>query len=213
PPASGCEASSTQTDTFLSHGIMDLGASRYGIQPQYIGWLVLANNLVSTVESHGIELNTVEIKEAHISLSLGSSGSALDSSYTKFADYTFVAIPPGENRSVQVNLIPPNVAGRMSLGEGQYVEATATVQIIGERGGTDIASNSIKFPITICNGCLAENIGPCDTATFPDTIFEGHTCNKSQDEPLHCCYDSAAAGADNPYRCPAVQGTEDTTVK
>ncbi len=204
-PTDGCEASATATDAFLSHGIMDLGASRYGIDPQYIGWLVVANNLVSTVESHGIELNTVEIKEAQISLNLGSD--TLDSAYTKFADYTFVAIPPGENRSVQVNLIPPNVAGRMTLAEGQYIEATATVQIVGERGGTDIKSNSIKFPITICNGCLVENIGPCDSATFPDPVLEGHSCNKSQDEPLHCCYDSASAGSDNAYRCPAVEST------
>jgi hypothetical protein len=211
-PELGCTASNTVSDNFISHGILDLGAARYGITPQYFVWLVISNNLTSTVESNGIELNNVEIKEAHINLALAEAAGTLGSEFTKFADYTFVTIPPGETRSVQINIIPPNIALRMSIAEGQYIEATAKVQVIGERGGTDIDTNTISFPITICYGCLAENIGPCDTATFPAIIAEGHTCNLSQDQSVHCCYDTNAASADNPYRCPAVQGT-DTTIK
>ena len=212
-PEDGCDASNDVADNFLSHGILDVGAARYGITPQYIVWLVLENNLQSTVESHGIELNQVEITEAHIELSLAQAGGDLGSEFTKFADYTFVTIPPDESRSVQVNVIPPNVAQRLTVAEGQFIEAVARVQIIGERGGTEIASNTVKFPITLCYGCLVENIGPCDTATFPDTIEEGHTCNLSQDEFLHCCQDPNAAGSDNPYRCPAVAATTADTSK
>ncbi len=208
-PSSGCEASNAAEDSFISHGIMDLGSAAFGIDPQYIVWLVVENHLKSTESSHGIELNNVEMVKAEISLN--AKGSGLDSAFSKFADNTFVTIPPGESRSVQVGLIPPNVAGRMSLGAGRYLETTAKVRLVGERGGTEITTNTIRFPITICNGCLLENIGPCDSATFPETVFTGHTCNKSQDEKVHCCYDSDAAGADNPFRCPAVEDatTED----
>jgi hypothetical protein len=204
-PESGCTASNTVSSEFISQGTLDLGAARYGIDPQYYVWLVVANNLNSTIESHGIELNNVEITEAHIDLSSAIGG--LGAPLTSFANNTFVTIAPGETRSVQINILPPNIAQALSVGDGQFVEAYAKVQLIGERGGTEIETNSIKFPLTICYGCLVENIGPCDTATFPDTIAIGHTCNLSQDEKLHCCLDSNASGSDNPYRCPAVQGT------
>ncbi|MBN2724229.1 MAG: hypothetical protein JXR95_09180 [Deltaproteobacteria bacterium] len=210
-PETSCTASNTVADNFISHGILDLGAARYNITPQYYGWFVIENNLTSTIESHGIELNNVEIKEAHIDLSLAQAGGTLGSDITQFADYTFVTIPPGETRSVQVNLIPPNVAQRLTISSGQFIEVFAKVQLIGERGGTEIVTNSINFPVTLCYGCLVENIGPCDTATFPEIIEQGHSCNMSQDLKLHCCYDSNSADADNPYRCPAVEGT--TTVE
>lgn len=206
-PETGCTASNTVEDTFISHGILDVGSSRYGITPQYYAWFVVDNNLRTTVESHGIELNNVELREAHIDLSLAQAGGSLGTDVTSFADYTFVTVPPGETRSVQVNIIPPNVAQRLAISEGQFIEAFAKVQIVGERGGTEIVTNTINFPVTLCYGCLVENIGPCDTATFPETVEQGHSCNMSQDSKLHCCFDSNAASADNSYRCPAVQGT------
>ncbi|MGM0597092.1 MAG: hypothetical protein ACQES9_08650 [Myxococcota bacterium] len=206
-PEEGCTASNQVSTDFLSHGIIDVGGERYGLDPQYIGWFVVENNLTSTVESNGIELNKVEIKQANVSLSLGSTGSDLGSEYTKFSDSTFVTIPPDETRSVQVNLIHPNVAERLNIQEGQFVEVFASVQIVGEIGGSEIETNKISFPITVCYGCLVKNIGPCDTAVFPDTLNQGHSCNKTQDEELHCCFDSKASDADIPYRCPAVEDT------
>ncbi|MDA3862662.1 MAG: hypothetical protein PF689_02225 [Deltaproteobacteria bacterium] len=206
-PEEGCTASNQVSTDFLSHGIIDVGAARYGLDPRYIGWFVVENNLTSTVESNGIELNKVEIKQANVSLNLGAAGSNLGSEYTKFSDSTFVSIPPDETRSVQVNLIHPNVADRLNIQEGQFIEGFASLQIIGEIGGTEIETNKITFPITICYGCLVQNIGPCDAAVFPETLSEGHSCNKTQDEELHCCFDSNASDADNPYRCPAVEDT------
>ena len=204
-PEEGCQASNTVSDNFVSHGVLDIGAATYGITPQYYAWLVVSNNLKSTIDSHGIELNAVEMKSAQIDVSLGAAGAGL-SDFTSFADYTFVTIGPGETRSLQVNVIPPNLAGRLSVGAGQFVEAVAKIQLVGERGGSDIETNSINLPITICNGCLAINIGSCATATFPDTVYLGHTCNKSQDSPIHCCLDTQAGGGEA-YRCPAVQAT------
>ena len=210
-PESGCTASNTVSDKFISHGVLDLGSARYGITPQYFAWFVIQNNLKSTVDNKGVELNNVEMKEAHISLSLGAASSGLESQFTHFADYTFVTIPPGESRSVQVNLIPPNVAERLNVQEGQFVEGYAKVKLIGERGGTEIETNTVNFPVTVCYGCLVTNIGPCDSATFPETVDEGQTCNKSQDEPLQCCKDPNASDSDHPYRCPAVQSTGSDT--
>lgn len=203
-PEEGCQASNTVSDQFVSHGVLDIGAATYGLIPQYYAWLVVANNLKSTVESHGIELNAVEMKAAHINVNLGTAGSGL-SDYTRFADYTFVTIKPGETRSLQVNVIPPNLAGRLSLSPGQFVEAVAKIQLVGERGGSEIKTNSIHLPITICNGCLVLNIGSCATSTFPDTVYLGHSCNKSQDQPIHCCRDPNAGTGADAYRCPAVQ--------
>jgi hypothetical protein len=204
-PEDGCSASNTVSDNFVSHGTLDIGAATYGLTTQYYAWLVVSNNLKSTVESNGIELNAVEMKAAQIDLRLGAAGEGLED-FTSFADYTFVTITPGETRSLQVNVIPPNLAGRLSVAPGQFVEAVAKIQLVGERGGSEIKTNSINLPITICNGCLAINIGSCATATFPDTVYLGHSCNKSQDTPIHCCLDSNAGGGEA-YRCPAVQST------
>ena len=206
PPSDGCEASNSVSDKFLSHGILDLGASRFGITPQYIGWFVVENNLRSTVDDKGIELNKVEITKAKIQFHPGQAGENLE--YTQYGDYTFVTIAPGETRTLQVNLIPPNVAERLNVPEGQFIEAYVKLQIVGERGGTTIESNTIRYPITLCNGCLIKNIGYCDSATFPDPLAEGQSCNKSQDEPLDCCQDPNAQGADATYRCPAVKSED-----
>jgi len=206
-PEDGCQASNSVSDQFVSHGVLDIGAANYGITPQYYAWLVVANNLKSTLESNGVELNAVEMKAAHIDVNLGTAGSGL-SDYTHFADYTFVTIKPGETRSLQVNVIPPNLAGRLSVAPGQFVEAVAKVQLVGERGGSEIKTNSINLPITICNGCLVLNIGSCATSTFPDTVYLGHSCNKSQDQPIHCCRDPYAGTGADAYRCPAVQVTQ-----
>jgi len=202
-PEEGCQASNTVSDNFVSHGTLDIGAANYGLTTQYYAWLVVSNNLKSTVESNGIELNTVVMKSAQIDLRLGQAGTGLED-FTSFADYTFVTISPGETRSMQVNVIPPNLAGRLTVAPGQFIEAVAKIQLVGERGGSEIKTNSINLPITICNGCLAIDIGSCATATFPDTVYLGHTCNKSQDQPIHCCLDSNAGGGEA-YRCPAVQ--------
>ena len=205
-PEEGCSASNSVSDNFVSHGILDLSAGNYQLTAQYYTWLVVQNNLRSTVESHGVELNAVEMKEARVDLNLGSAGEGLGD-FTSFVDYTFVTIAPGETKSLQVNVIPPNLAGRLSVAPGTFVEVVAKVQLVGERGGSNISTNSIKFPITLCNGCLITNIGSCSAATFPDTIYLGHTCNLSQDDPLHCCQDAAVTGSENPYRCPAVRST------
>ncbi len=207
PPKKGCEASNSVSDTFLSHGILDLGASRFGITPQYFGWFVLENNLRSTVEDNGIELNKVEITKAKIQFHPAQAGEDLE--YTQYGDYSFVTVAPGETRTIQVNLIPPNVAERLNVPEGKFIEAYVKLQVVGERGGTSIESNTIRFPVTLCNGCLIKNIGYCDSATFPDPLAEGHSCNQSQDEPLDCCQDPQAQGADVTYRCPAVKSTDD----
>ncbi|MBU1242862.1 hypothetical protein KKD52_01205 [Myxococcota bacterium] len=204
-PEDGCQASNSVSDNFVSHGTLDIGAADFGLTTQYYAWLVVSNNLKSTIESNGIELNAVEMKSAQIDLRLGAAGAGLED-FTSYVDYTFVTISPGETRSLQVNVIPPNLAGRLSIAPGQFVEAVAKIQLVGERGGSDIKTNSINLPITICNGCLAIDIGSCATATFPDTVYLGHTCNKSQDTPIHCCLDSSAGGGEA-YRCPAVQST------
>jgi hypothetical protein len=207
-PDDGCSASNSLSDQFVSHGVLDLGAAELGITPQYYAWLVVKNNLRSTMDSHGIELNSVEMKEARIDLNLGSAGSGLGA-YTSFADYTFVMISPGETRSMQISVIPPNLGGRLSLPKGQFVDAVAKIRLVGERGGSEIETHSIHFPITLCNGCLIENIGSCATATFPETVYLGHSCNKSQDKPLHCCRDTSVTGDAQAYRCPAVKAVPD----
>jgi hypothetical protein len=84
------------------------------------------------------------------------------------------------------------------LDDFQQVSVVAHTKIFGTLDGTSVTSDPFDYPITVCKGCLVEDLGPCANLTMATTIHKGGACNPLQDALLDCCTQDGAAV------CPAV---------
>lgn len=86
------------------------------------------------------------------------------------------------------------------------IPAQVVVRIVafGEMDGSDLESQSFDYPITLCDGCLIFNLGPCAGLPEGVTIPSGGTCGPVQDGALACCQRDSGQTI-----CPAVAITEE----
>lgn len=202
-PGEGCTVESSETADYRPQGKLDvLWYSQVGQPAGYYMFPLVQNNLISTenTETGTVEENCITIKETRVDLDLGGLGEYVESNFTKYAVPTAVTICPGEMRAVSVMVIPPQVvaviAGQIPENGMEYV--SAKIRMVGKRGSTTIKSNSMTYPIFLCNGCLIKNLGNCDTAVIPEDPAPGNPCNPAQDDPMECC----VQGVD--WVCPAI---------
>jgi len=92
------------------------------------------------------------------------------------------ALTPMSSASVLFRAVEPVESQSLDGGEVQIVVAVEA----GTEEATRIVSPSITFPIEICEGCLLNELGPCDSVEPP---FADGGCYPGQDEPLDCCAD------------------------
>jgi hypothetical protein len=92
----------------------------------------------------------------------------------------------------QVDLIGQLVADEL-------VTIVVRVTVFGTRDDADIESLPFEYPITLCRGCLIQDLGSCSTIDPMAEIAQGGTCGLLQDERLSCC--TTASGQS---QCPAV---------
>jgi hypothetical protein len=71
--------------------------------------------------------------------------------------------------------------------------AQVSLQFIGQSNNNTIKSNTMRFTVNLCSGCLMHNLGPCCAAA---TNFG--LCNPGQDAALDCCMNGTGAAV-----CPA----------
>jgi len=208
-PGDGCSVDSSGTGAYRTQGTLDVAWYLQKKQPAYYNlYPLIRNNLLSTAntESGSIEENCVTIREARVDLDLGDLGNYVESNLTKYSVPLSMTICPDEEKVVSVRVIPSQVVELIAdqINEGSTTLVIATVHVVGRRGSHDIASNSMSYPIFVCNGCLVKNLGLCSSDTIPTTPKEGNGCNPSQDDPIECCTQGAE------LVCPAVAPTPTT---
>ena len=178
-------------------------------QPAYYDmFLLVKNNLLSTENTgSAVEENCIVLDKAQVDLSLGTLGDHVESSLTRYEVPLALTICPGEEKGVTVRVIPSQVVELIGnqINEGSTVLATARVKLVGKRGSQNIPSNSIQYPIFLCNGCLVHNLGLCSSDTIPERPKTGNPCNPAQDDIIECC----SEGGD--LVCPAVAPPDNTT--
>jgi hypothetical protein len=204
-PGEGCTVQSSEGGDYRPQGKLDVSwYSEVGEAASYYMFPLVKNNLISTADEGAVEENCITIKETQVDLDLGAMGQYVESNFTKYAVPTAVTICPGEMRAVSVMVVPPQVVSIIAsqVPENGMEYVSAKIRMVGKRGATTIKSNSMTYPIFVCNGCLIKNLGNCDTAVIPDDPAPGNPCNPAQDDPLECCIQ----GVD--WVCPAT--TEST---
>ncbi len=210
-PNSSCVAT-PDSDTFLSMGTLDVGLiDDPAYTTQYFVFPQVENNMISTLESEGIEMNMIEIIEARVTLDFGALGGALDADTTRFRYPAFVTLPAGEKAAIQVIAIPTATA-RVLASQLPNVGDTAIVRVrlkfLYQHGEYEHETHEVEFPIQICRYCLVTPPSEavlCDSGLITESARQGNGCNIVQDLPVDCCL------AGSQYICPAVDTSETGT--
>ncbi len=74
------------------------------------------------------------------------------------------------------------------------------VTILGNVSKQSVRSQTFVYPVSVCNGCMTIDAGPCATLTDNFQASQGGECNLLQDVPIHCCT-QAGGGKVCPAAC------------
>jgi len=188
----GCVISGSIGNTYLGRGIIDTNAS--------IGYIfnpVIQNRATSSKTATRVAF--IEGYEVNISFPDGSvTGDFGD--LTAFSRRTSASIFPGGNAGMSFEIVPVELLQAIGLAAGDSVELVAEVSVFGTMDGGDVESTKFAFPITVCNGCMEVNLGPCSEIAAGFEAQTGGECNTLQDVPIECCTMS-----DSSLLCPAEQ--------
>jgi hypothetical protein len=204
-PSSDCTVESAGSE-FRSMGWLDLSetafSDTFAQSPQYLMYPVVQNNLISTLaQGTGAELNIMEVKEARIDLDLGDV-SGVDEDL-KFKFPVFVTLFPGESATLPVVVIPPQIASVLAGAVQGIPDYQPIVRVklkfLYQLGIREKESHQIEFPVVLCDGCLLDVGGYCDSGLFASLSHEGNACNYVQDAQVDCCLDNGGGVV-----CPAV---------
>lgn len=99
--------------------------------------------------------------------------------------------PNGGVAAIAIELWPQQFLTEMRGQLGQDpVDVQVTVQMFGTVAGDDVSSQEFVYPVTICDGCLINNLGACDEVP-PEEVGSGAgDCQGLQDpaaSPVTCC--------------------------
>ncbi len=103
-----------------------------------------------------------------------------------------------------VNAVPADLARMIrdtdDLTAGSFIYLMSTVRAQGKTLSSTVTSDPFHFPIRVCDGCLANNLGMCPLAQAGANT--GNPCNIAQDQTVDCC----ALGAE--LQCPPVVSSQ-----
>jgi hypothetical protein len=200
-PGDGCSVDSAST-TFLDDGIIEAN-DRFG----YV-FTPSARNDLQTIGDELTGPKTIYVTHARVLLNFYDPDlqGAFDDSLVNFSVATSGAIEPnGGTAAFSFEIVPPELLTLIGDRLGDPTDENprprtvidAKVQLVGSRGGGggEEESNAFRYPVEVCVGCLAIDLGPCenlDSSFMPQT---GGVCNAAQDGVLECC--------DNFTTCPA----------
>ena len=132
---------------------------------------------------------------------------------TKFVVPSSGAIDPnGGMQTFHLEIVPPELLAliapklaAMTTDPSPSTMLDVRVQFFGTRAGSDVSSNTFRYPVQVCHGCLTNALGPCDTLSSSIEARVGGVCGPDQDGVVDCCL-----AADSSLVCPAVAPTPTT---
>jgi hypothetical protein len=202
-PGTNCVAT-TMGDT-LSHGELDVsGGQGYVFTPVLRSSAVSngtdRNSGIILINGANVELIAANSVESQTLIStLAGQGNAKRS--VSFS----AAIEPAGDSGASYELIDSTQAKAIAAAIGQNtVQVIARTSGLGTLNDYSIESNKFDYPISLCSGCLLQDLGDCATLPMGTHATSGGVCNPLQDPAtgdgiLQCC-DDATTGQ---LKCPA----------
>jgi len=195
PPASlsaggtsGCGAGSTQ----IASGLLDVTLAQ-SVSTGYLLFPSVLNKQISNASfNRGIETNQIIIDTARVDITLNNATAAgAPPNDLSFDETIYAYIRPEESAAVPVELLPADLVKHLTVSGNAY--AQVSLQFIGQSNNNTIKSNTMKFTVNLCAGCLIHQVGACCAAAMNLGL-----CNPGQDAPVDCCTNGSGATV-----CPA----------
>lgn len=214
-PDDGCVLTAAESGQFLSAGLVD-GAGAVATNTVY-GYLVapVIKNISDSADGTLEAERTVILHGARVDLVIGTrpDGSEILDDTTRAELEAAGALqftvlfsgavgPDGGLAVLAFDAIPALTVSAVAealtrAGDRALIQVVYTV--FGETTfGSEVEADPFTFPVTVCNGCLVQNLGSC--VGLPDADYApGNSCNLYQDSTAQCCDSSAGFRV-----CPAV---------
>ena len=196
----GCTIPVSPT-VYQGQGTLDASIVRDGLQTAYFVFPLIENNLPGS--TGGIDPNQIQLSGFTVDIgTIGNVPGAIDSelSTLKGSSLLHYQIPwsggissGGGQLSAIVSAFPVELALDLLQTGGLTREPSLTVnltiQALGTtNSGTAMKSDPFNYPVSVCDGCLVENLMVCPYSTTPAN--PGNPCNPAQDDPIDCCLDN-----------------------
>ncbi len=213
-PEQGCIVDPTSSAVRTSGIIEDDAAGGYVFTP------VVRNDLVS-FEGENITARSIFVSGARVTIDFydaalftAAEQATFDTDgLTKFVVPSSGAIDPnGGMQTFHLEIVPSELIAKiapklaaMTTDPTPSTILDVRVQFFGTRAGDDVSSNTFRYPVEVCHGCLTNVLGPCDTLSSSIEARVGGVCGPDQDGVVDCCL-----AADSSLVCPAVAPTPTT---
>lgn len=182
-----CSISSSPGDTFRQSGALDASnAFFYDMYP------VIASR-IETSDTQTQLQRTIRVEGARVKLRNAGSDSVIDEFEVPFSGSV---LPDGGSTAFAVRLADANNISLFSAGS----TIVAEVKVFGDLAGGEVESDPFLYPIDVCQDCLFNNLGGCETVLTSFEPEPGGECNPAQDVPVDCCTNSVSGR----LLCPAV---------
>ncbi len=208
-PGANCTFTASASEPFVSHGTYSIfSPGSYRFHPQM-------KSKISATPAQ-LDARTIIVEGARITLTFpdesvftAAEQEALRSSgIMRFSSLFSAPLSPnGGLADGALDLITPALLDELVIKKGAKIldanassfraEVVATVVVYGDMSGDEITSQEFKFPVTICNDCVANVLGACPLPMGTVLANPGNVCNPYQDGIVDCC----RMGAD--VVCPA----------
>lgn len=209
-PEAGCVFTASATSPFITRGQVSVfSPDGYQLHPQMKSRITAAVGQEDqrTVITRGARID-LEIVDKALETAMGGAASLQSMGITKFEiPFTAPISPNGGITDGSFELITRRFLDEVVRASGANDTATpfrteimATVVVYGDMAGAEVTSNPFRYPVTICNDCVANVLGACPLPM--DTVIrEGNACNAYQDDPVDCCLQGTEVV------CPAILAT------
>jgi hypothetical protein len=213
-PQNGCVVPADLSATYLDSGTLDLSLVSAGADTGYLFFPLMQNNAPSS--TGGIDPNRIALSDFEVDVSVDDpqAPAKIKSFFMspprpdliKFSVPTSGSVASGGgNTAGSVNVVTAELARGLRdqnalASPASFFYLTATVRVQGKTLTNTVTSDPFHYPIRVCNGCLANDLGICPLAQAGSN--SGDPCNIAQDSPVDCCELGSA------LVCPPVVGAK-----
>jgi hypothetical protein len=208
-PQMGCTFNASETEEFITHGLLDIAKD----QPYEFAAQIKSRILMSA-DPNGVgagvpdvDAETIFLSAANVDLAFPNSAidlSSLPSSLTHFKTLFSAVLRPESIIDAPFELIPADLSKEILKlnANPPNVEVQATFTVIGDLTGSQVTSQPFVYPVTLGVGITTNIAGVCPLplGSLPRT---GGACSTAQDGIIDCCSDPTTMA----LTCPATVAT------
>lgn len=208
-----CTLTGATSQPFIAHGEINAKSPDGYLLTPLIQSRVMASTSMDTLQrtisltGANVALTVESVSLEHPDGSFTNGTVTLSGQQAQFASLFSATLPPAGTVNVGFDVLPVQTLRQILTSSGAgatdklRAEVLATVTVLGTLDGDKISATPFQYPITVCTGCVVNNLGTCPLpiGTVPRI---GNPCNPFQDGTVDCCLD-----ASNTLECPGPVST------